>query len=76
MRETRYGRTFHAIWQGLRASAPQASALAKLRHSPNRGQRRLHSSTRTSATFRDSRASRLARSPGALALPKRYQHHI
>src|ERR1035437_6943382 len=27
MRETRYGRTFHAIWQGLRASAPQASAI-------------------------------------------------
>src|SRR5665647_2814002 len=45
---------------GFRGVAPQASALARLRHSPNRGQRRLHSSTRTSATFRDSRASRLA----------------
>ena len=27
MRENRDGRTFQAIWQGLRASAPQASAI-------------------------------------------------
>ena len=35
MRENRDGRIFQAIWQALRASAPQASALARLRHSPN-----------------------------------------
>jgi hypothetical protein len=34
MRENRDRRIFQAIWQGLRASAPQASALARLRHSP------------------------------------------
>src|SRR5665811_2494633 len=55
-------RQMYILWgkEGFRDLAPQASALARLRHSPNRGQRRLHSSTRTSATFRDSRASRLA----------------
>src|ERR1035437_5721098 len=54
---------------GFRGVAPQASALARLRHSPNRGQRRLHSSTRTSATFRDSRASQRFRIQGCGVVP-------
>ena len=52
----------------------QARYQASLQPEPQ--EQRLDSSTRTSATFRDSRASRLARSPKALALPRRYQATI
>src|SRR5450759_3046998 len=59
-----------------RPSCTPSKRDTRLRYSPNLRNNVLILAQGLRRTFRDSRASRLAGSPEALALPSRYQHNI
>src|ERR1022692_1725214 len=60
----------------LGTSCTPSKRDTRLRYSPTLKNNVLILAQGVWRTFRDSRASRLAGSPEALALPRRYQHHI